>query len=189
MRNQAVKDVEKEFLEPSFQYLVQNGLENTSVRDLCKAMNISYGSLYYWFDGKEDIYTSVVKYGISKVADSLFKFAFDTMYDPKLFFDTFLDEVKAYSPQLRLVFQFATSPEYGEAVRAKADEFKVTYEKYIIKLAQIVGSTPSDMEPVIYMLISILVDYAVWDDREASSMQMKFLYKVMRGIINQKLYK
>ena len=88
MREQAVKDIEKEFLEPSFKYLVKNGLENTSVRDLCKEMNISYGSLYYWFDGKDDIYISVVKYGTGKVAAMLFEMAFDKMQTPKLFFDT-----------------------------------------------------------------------------------------------------
>ena len=89
MRNQVVKDVEKEFLEPSFQYLVKNGLENTSVRDLCKAMDISYGSIYYWFDGKDDIYTSVVEYGVGKAAKKLFNAAFEKMSNPELFFNTF----------------------------------------------------------------------------------------------------
>lgn len=182
MRNQSVKDIEKEFLEPSFKYLVDNGLENTSVRDLCKAMGISYGSMYYWFDGKEDIFISVVKYGISKVTDSLFRVAFERMHDPKLFFDTFLDDVKKFSPEFRLVFQFATSPEYGDTIREKAEEFKDTYAKYIVKLAEMTGCTPQEMAPIIYMLISVVVDFVVWDDIEASSMQMKFLYNVMAGM-------
>lgn len=182
MRNQVIKNIEKEFMEPSFQYLVENGLENTSVRDLCKAMGISYGSLYYWFDGKTDIYISVVKYGISKVTDKLFQIAFERMHDPELFFSTFLDDVKKYSPQLRLVFQFATSPEYGNVIREKAEEFKIIYEKYIIQLAEINGCSPQEMAPIIYMLISIVVDYVVWDDMEASSMQMKFLYNIMAGM-------
>lgn len=179
MRNQVVKDVEKEFLEPSFQYLVKHGLENTSVRDLCKAMNISYGSLYYWFEGKNDIYISVVKYGVGRVADNLFKFAFESMHDPKLFFDTFLDEVNKYRRELSLVFQFATSPKYGDAIRTKAEDFKDGYDKYIIELAGITGNTAEDMAAIIYMLISILVDFVVWNDVAASTMQMKFLYKIM----------
>ena len=76
MREQVVKNIEKEFLAPSFKYLVKNGLENTSIRDLCKAMDISYGSLYYWFEGKDDVYNSVIKYGIGKVVGELFGIVF-----------------------------------------------------------------------------------------------------------------
>lgn len=179
MREQAVKDVEKEFLEPSFKYLVKNGLENTSVRDLCKEMGISYGSIYYWFEGKDDIYISVVKYGTGKVAKKLFEMAFDKMQNPKLFFDTFLEEIDKYKMELRLIFQVTTSPIYGDRMRDKAEDFKSVYEKHIIKLAQIVGCEPKDMEPIIYMLISILVDYVVWEDYEVSKLQLKFLYNIM----------
>ena len=182
MRNQVVKDIRKAFLEPSFKYLVEHGLENTSVRDLCKAMDVSYGSLYYWFDGKEDIYINVVKYGVEKVAEKLFKVAFERMHDPKLFFDTFLDEVDKYRRELRRVFQFATSPDYGKAVQAKTEEFKAVYEKYIIELSQITKIKPEIMAPIIYMLISILVDYCVWEDREASDMQIKFLYNTILSL-------
>ena len=179
MRGQSFKNVEKEFLEPSFQYLVKNGLENTSVRDLCKAMGISYGSLYYWFDGKDDIYISVVKYGIGKVADNLFRFAFETIDNPKVFFDSFLDEVKKYKMELRLVFQFATSPDYGDIVRKKAEDFIKVYDMYITELAKIIGSTPEKVAPIIYMLISVLVDFVIWEDINASKIQMKFLHDVM----------
>ena len=179
MRNQVVKDIEKEFLEPSFKYFVEHGLENTSVRDLCKAMNVSYGGLYYWFDGKEDIYINVVKYGVEKVAEKLFKVAFERLHNPKIFFDTFLDEVDKHRKELRRVFQFATSPDYGKAVQIKTEEFKDVYEKYIIELSELTKIKTELMAPIIYMLISILVDYCVWEDREASDMQMKFLYNAI----------
>lgn len=179
MRNQVVKDVEKEFLEPSFQYLVKNGLENTSVRDLCKAMDISYGSIYYWFDGKDDIYTSVVEYGVGKAAEKLFKAAFEKMNDSELFFSTFLNDVDECTEDLRLVFQFATSIDYGKIVQKKSEEFKDVYQKYIEDLSELTGIECEDMAPIIYLLISIVVDYVVWQDREASDMQMKFLYKVI----------
>lgn len=179
MREQVVKDVEKEFLKPSFEYLVENGLENTSVRDLCKAMDISYGSIYYWFEGKDDIYISVVKYGIGKVAEKLFSFAFETMHNPKLFFDTFLDEIDKYKLELRLVFQVTTSPVYGERMREKAEGFKDVYENYIQKLSVIADCDPEFLAPIIYLLISVLVDYVVWDDRDASEMQIKSLYNYM----------
>ena len=182
MRNQVVKDVEKEFLEPSFQYLVKNGLENTSVRDLCKAMDISYGSIYYWFDGKDDIYTSVIEYGVGKAAKKLFNVAFEKMSNPELFFSTFLNDVDECTEDLRLVFQFATSIDYGKVVRKKTEEFKDVYRKYIEELSVMTGIDVEKMAPMIYLLISIVVDYVVWQDREASDMQMNFLHMAIEQL-------
>ena len=42
-------------LEKTFNYLVKNGLENITIRELCKGTGIAQGSLYYWFDDKTNI--------------------------------------------------------------------------------------------------------------------------------------
>ena len=139
MRGQTNKDIEKEFLEPAFKYLVKNGLENTSVRDLCKVMNVSYGSVYYWFEGKDDVYINAVKYGIGKVADKLFRFAFENIDNPEVLCGGFLEEIKACILECRLVFQVAASPVSGDRLRIRADEFHVVYENYIIRMAEKLG--------------------------------------------------
>lgn len=175
MRERLIKDIERDFLKPSFDYLVKNGLENTSVRDLCKEMQISYGSLYYWFEDKNDFYIDVVKYGTGKVADKLFAVAFKGIKNPTEFFATFLDEVDKYREELQLIFQFATSPDYGPEIRKKAEDFKPTYANYIEELSDILGINTEKIGPTIYLLISILVDYVVWEDRESSQMQLEFL--------------
>ena len=179
MRGQVVTDIEKEFLDPAFRYLVNNGLENTSIRDLCKVMNVSYGSIYYWFDGKDDVYISSVKYGIGKVAKNLFGFAFENMDKPEKFFGEFLETVDLYKAELKLITQVAASPVYGDRIREKADEFHKSYGKYIEDLATQLGCEAEELTPIIYMIISVLVDYVVWEDYEISRMQMKTLYDLM----------
>ena len=176
MRSQVVKDVEKTFLEPSFRYFVENGLENTSIRDLCKAMDISYGSLYYWFEGKDDFYISVMEYGIEKVATKLFDVAFETLSTPEVFFNKFLDEADKYLLELRAIYQVTASPEYGKIMRRRSMPFKQTYAKYIEALSKILKIDIDTVTPVIYLLISVLSDYIVWEDRESSQLQLKFLH-------------
>lgn len=179
MREQHVKDIEKDFFEPSFNFLVENGFENTSIRDLCKAMNLSPGSVYYWFEDKDDIYINVVRYGTGKIADKLFEFAFEKMQNPKMFFETFLDEVDKYKKEFRLIFQVTASPHYGDQVRGKAEGFKFIYERYILRLAGILGCSHEEITPIIYTVISILSDYVLWEDYEVSKMQMDYLYKIV----------
>lgn len=179
MPNRSIKDKEKDFLEPAFQYFVENGLENTSVRNLCKYMKISLGSLYYWFDDKEDIYISIVRYGIDKVTGELFEEAFEKTQSPATFFDAFWENVKKHREELKLIFQFLTGPEYGKKGRAQAENFKSTYEKYVVQLADATGFTEEEARPIVYMLISMVVDYSVWDDMEASQMQLQFLKNIV----------
>lgn len=172
-------DIEKAFLEPAFDYLVKNGLENSSMRELCKAMGVSSGSVYYWFDGKDDIYISTVKYGINKIVDKMFGIFLEHIDSPRLFFDVFLDEVDKYKSEFRLAIQVTASPVFGSRIRKKTDEFKPIYDKYITMLCEEINVSKDVMVPVIYMLISILTDYVVWDDREVSEMQVEAVYEHM----------
>ncbi len=182
MNEQKRKDIKEKLVTTAFEYLVENGLENSSIRDLCKAIGISTGSMYYWFDGKESIYTSAVKYGINKVSSGLFQYAFDTMHSPRRFFKGYLSEIDKYKKEFRLIIQVASSPVYGEIVRTSSLSFKAVYEKYIDKLSEIIGCTPTELAPVIYSLISILTDYVIWEDKEVSVMQVEFLYESLDRI-------
>lgn len=179
-------DIKKTFLEPAFEYLVKNGLENSSMRELCKAMGVSSGSVYYWFDGKDDIYISTVQYGIGRVVEKMFKIFIDHANSPNLFFDVFLDEVDKYKNEFRLAIQVTASPIYGKSIREKAVNFKPIYDKYITMLSDEINVEKEFMAPIIYMLISIITDYTVWEDREASEMQVESLHHMYKSLVSKK---
>jgi len=179
------RDVKSEFIRSSFEYLVKCGLENTSVRDLCRETKISSGSMYYWFSGKDDIYISAAKYGISYVVESLFEYVFKTMDNLDVFFGNFLEEVDKYKNELRLVFQITASPVYGPRMREKAEDFKVVYGEYIKEMSKKLGASPEKIAPIIYMLISVVVDYITWEDTEVTVMQLEYLHKNMAAIVNK----
>ena len=177
MSEQTPRRTRDEILGITFSYLVEHGLENTSIRDLCKKMKISFSSIYYWFDGKEDIFISAAKVGIRRVVDDLFKYVNATMHDLPLFFDGFLEELDKYKHELRLIFQITTSPLYGDHMRNQADGFKVIYETQIKSIASEFNFPEEEVAPIIYLLISIVVDYVIWEDIEASRLQLNYLCK------------
>lgn len=180
MRESHIKDINKDFFDPCFKYLVANGFENTSIRDLCKELGLSPGSIYYLFEDKNEVFINVVRYGTGKVADKLFEFAFATMETPRVFFETFLDEVDKYKNEFRLIFQFAASPTYGDHIRDKAEGFKFVYERYIMRLSEILGAPYEEVTPIIFTIISVLSDYVLWEDYEVSKMQMDYLYDIVK---------
>ena len=63
---------EEGILDSTFNYLVKHGLENITIRELCKGTGIAQGSIYYWFSGKQDLICEAAEYGLRKVVDKIF---------------------------------------------------------------------------------------------------------------------
>ena len=177
-----MKKTTEQFIKEVFNYVTKNGLENTSIRDICKDTGMSTGSLYYRFKSKEGMIISIGTYGLNKVADELFSYALSTISELKVFFDSFLGIVKTKQPELRAVYQIATSPVYGESMRKMAETLNVRYEKYINKLSDALEISPKELTPVVFMIISTMLDYVVWDDYKIAQLQMNMLYDLLSSM-------
>ena len=172
-----------EIIEATWAYLMEKGLTKASVGDLCRETNLSQSSLYYWFENKDDIWVSAGKYGLSKVVDALLTFTFDHVHDVRKYFDTLLDELEKYKYEIRLAIQITTSPVFGEVMRDTSKDFRTWYEHYARRLIETVGCTPEHAEIFIYTIISLVVDYAIWDDGDKTQMLLESLYeRVMRHL-------
>ena len=80
-------------LKVLFKSFVKDGLENITIRDLCKSTGIAQGTLYYWFGDKANLICEVTEFGLETVIDELFEYVFSNMYDLRKFFDNFLFEL------------------------------------------------------------------------------------------------
>ena len=160
----------EEIIRATWEYLLKTGLAQASVGDLCRETKIAQSSLYYWFENKDDIWISAGKYGISNVVNALLTFTLNHTDDICKYFDTFLDEVEKYKYELRLAIQITTSPVFGDRMRDKAKDFRLWYDRYAEKLMHIFGCTHLQAEIFIYSIISYVIDYVIWDDRDKTQM-------------------
>ncbi len=108
---------EKEVLDKVFSFLVKQGLENASIREICKGTGIVQGSLYYWFDDKTKIICEATEYGLKKVTDKIFEYVFSSIDDLPSFFESCLDHIDKYKNELRFIYQMVSSPKYGDKIR------------------------------------------------------------------------
>lgn len=184
MRNPAYRDIEDELLGSAFDYLVKNGLEKVSLRELCKGTGISIGSVYYWFDGKDELIIDAAEYGLMKTADAIFAYAFEHMDDLEYFFSTCLDIISQHRMEFRLIYQLTTSPQYGERMRKKAYDLDIAYDKYIQMLAERIHCSSEELTPLIHLFIAVLLDYVVWEDYKKTKLQLDYLYKQLQSILH-----
>lgn len=176
-------------LDKVFGYLVEQGLENVTIRELCKCCEIVQGSLYYWFGDKNTVISEATEHGLKKVTEKLFAYAFKTVSDLPEFFAGCLNEIDKYRRELRFVYQFAASPVYGNLIRANGHGFRDIYDKYAEKLAVLLECDANRLQVIVYLFISAVLDYVIWEDRDSSQMQLDFILSTLPTIINSKKIK
>lgn len=170
---------EKAVLENVFSFLVKQGLESASIREICKGTGIAQGSLYYWFDDKTTIICEATEYGLKKVTDEIFEYVFSSVDDLKGFFENCLDRISEYKEELRFIYQIVASPKYGERLRKDGKYFKSIYDQYAVKLSEYLNYDIDKVKPIVYLLVSSILDYAVWDDKENSQAEIDFIYSIL----------
>ncbi len=172
-----------ELSEKVFPYLAKRGLENVTIRELCRGTGIVQGSLYYWFDDKTTIVCESTEWGLKNVTNQIFEYAFASINDLRSFFSNCLDEVSKYKNELRFVYQLAASPVYGEKIRATEKEFNLIYDKYTRRLSALLNCKEQNLKPLVYLFISAVLDYVIWDEKEKSQMQLELIYSVLPKIM------
>ena len=176
------RDVETELLDSTFNFLVENGLENFSMRELCKATGVSIGSIYYWFDNKDELIISAVQYGLSKVADEIFDYVFETLEDLEEFFATCLAEVEKSIMPLKVIYQAFMSPKYGKVLSSNAYSLNAVYSNYAKRMSDILGCDIDRMEALVHIFISVITDYVVCGNYEVTKMSIDYLYSVFKEL-------
>ena len=179
MKAKQSRDDMESILCKGFDYLMEHGIENASLRSIAEGIGCSPANLYNYFENKDDCIIEIAKFGFIKTATALVEYSLDNIADLKNFFDTFIDQVDYRIDELRTVYQVATSPIYGERMRAVSDELKPAYSKLLTYLATLMNCSEKLLFPVIFNFISIILDYAVWRDRECTTIQLQDLYEVM----------
>lgn len=189
MRTATYQVDEKEILDRIFSFLVEHGLENISIRELCRGTDLVQGSLYYWFSDKATMICEASEYGLCKITDELFAYVFAGISDIRAFFDSCLVEIGKYRKELCFLYQIAASPIYGKSLREHRACFKAVYAQYTAELAELLKCDEERLRPLVYMFISAICDYAVWEDEESARLELELIYSALEKVLQNKKHR
>src|SRR5690349_6641581 len=88
-----------------------HGFHDASLNRVIEAAGISKGSMYYYFDGKEDLYAFVARVELERLFADLGPFPVPAESGPDAFWATLEDYY------LRLMTRFAASPQLAALIR------------------------------------------------------------------------
>jgi AcrR family transcriptional regulator len=98
-------------LRAALEEFAARGFHDASLNRVIEAAGISKGSMYYYFDGKEDLYAHVTRVELERLFADLGPFPVPTGADPDAFWST----LGGY--YLRLMTALAASPQLAALIR------------------------------------------------------------------------
>ncbi len=181
MYNDEAKSTKQQILEGTFDYLIKNGLENASIRNVCKHTGFSKGAITYYYAKKDDMICAAAEYGLRRISDRIFKNFYNDASDIDHFFNSCIDYIDAVKSELRFIYQVASSPVYGEKMHNSNFRFRSAYDDYAKKLAEMSGGSFDKIKPIIFSFAACIVDYAIWQDRCETQIQLDYLCKMLKN--------
>ena len=80
----------------------------------------------------------------------------------------------------------AASPVYGEKIREKGHDFNFIYDKYTHKLSGVLSCDEEILRPLVYLFISAVLDYVIWEEKEKSQLQLDFIYSALPEMVKSR---
>ena len=98
-------------LRAAVEEFAAHGFNAASLNRIIDAAGISKGSMYYYFDGKEDLYAYVARVEVGRLFDTAGPFPIPTARTPEAFWSALMDDY------LRIMGALASSPQVAALAR------------------------------------------------------------------------
>ena len=121
----------QQILEAALELFAEKGYFNTKISDIAERLGVGKGTIYWYFDSKEDLFETVFRYKFEAMAKPLFAIASDTALTPgdKLYaiaenaISLFYDETEL----MFIMLQAMSTPEVAELL---THDFKEYYDRF-----------------------------------------------------------
>lgn len=165
-----------ELLEICFDTFCKNGLENTGMKKLSQACDVTNGALLYYFGSKDNLVVESTAHCMAKVEEDFMAKAPTSFED----IERFLREMPYLTAQLhgakyRFMYQVYASPKYREEGKAFFRGVGERYRDYAIQLSQKLGLPVDFIRGMIYIFVRACVHFALFEDEEYLQLQLNVI--------------
>jgi AcrR family transcriptional regulator len=136
----------------------KNGFENTSIQQIARKSDISVGSVYKYFDNKEQMFTYIAQEGLSELEDLLMKLApskEDILIKAEKIIRTLLKFSKEHPELVQLYCALTTgdNSEFLNELSQRIEAVTASIYTQTISMAQETGEVRKDINPAMFAFL------------------------------------
>ncbi len=179
-------DRRKEIIDVCLKTFMEQGLSNTPTKDLCKALNMQTGGIFYHFETKDEIILACVEEARCRIEKDLFGTALKDIYYPEKLVKDLHDRAVKMRPLMKFFVSVCSDPRFEELIQPSLTNLSVRYKYYIIQFAEKLDCKPDDVAPYVYTVINTMLSYMLFGKKSFVAPQLTMVYNVLKSMLERR---
>ncbi len=179
-------DRKQEIVDKCLETFMKNGLAHTSTKDLCDALNLNSGGVFYWFDSKDDIVIACAEEAKKRIERDLFGIAMEDLENPEKLLNDLQERAIAMRPMMKFFVTVCSTPEYEEDIHHSLNKLNIRYKNYVEQIAKKLCARPEDVAPYVYITINMMLSYMLFGKTNFIAPQLELVYSKLTGLLENK---
>ncbi len=172
-------DRKKEVIDVCLNTFIAKGLSHTSTKDLCDALGLNSGGVFWYFKTKEDIVIACAEEATVRIENELFGTALADIGDPDKLVKDLDSKAASMRPLMQFFISVCVSRRYGDKLKEVKLRQGDRYRFYIGAIAHKLGCKYEEAAPLFYMVANTMFSYMIFDPDNFSAPQLRIVYDAL----------
>ncbi len=165
---------------------VKKGLAHTPTRDLCSALNLNSGGVFYYFKTKDEIVIACAEEAILRIEENLMGAVLKEIEAPRQMIDHVCTLAKTMQPLMQFFVSVCSCAKYKEAIRPILEGLTKRLEQYAKVLADTLQCETKELTPYLYIGINTMLSYMLFGQEHTSAPQLDLIHNVLVSLLKKR---
>ncbi len=181
-----ITERKKEIIGTCLETFMRDGLLNTSMRDLGKALDLDPTALYNHFENKDEVVIACAEEATIRIENELFVTAYKYIENPPKLAEKMNEMSVTLRPLLQFFINVCTSQKYCDKLKDVRYRQGDRYRFYIDKIAKKLGCDYDDVAPLFYTVANTMISYMIYSPDNFSAPQLKMVRDALVGFLKNR---
>ncbi len=169
-------DRKQEVIDICLETFMSKGLSHTSTKDLCNALNLNSGGVFWYFKTKDEIIIACAEEAAIRIENDLIGTALNHINNPEIIARDLHDRSIKMRPLMKFFVSVCSSSKYEEAIQPALDNLSKRYKLYCEKFAEKLCCSEEEVAPYVYIVINTMLSYMIFGKKSFAAPQLKMVY-------------
>ncbi len=169
----------QEVVNVCLETFMKKGLANTPTKDLCAALNLNTGGVFYYFKTKDEIIIACAEEAALRIERDLISVALEDISDPEKMMGDLRDRANDMRPLMKFFVSVCACSKYEDAIQPALDRLTRRYNQYAQQFAEALHCQPDEVAPYVYIGINTMLSYMLFGQRSFTAPQIEPIRKAL----------
>ncbi len=152
----------KEVVDVCLKTFMARGLSHTSTKDLCDALKLNSGGVFWYFKTKDDIVIACAEEAKKRIETDLIGSALKNIDNPDKLEQGLYERATEMRPLMQFFVTVCSLPKYRDRIEPILTDLSIRYRHYNEKFAEKLKCSPDDVAPYVYIVINTMLSYMLF---------------------------